>query len=159
MTNYTIATQPAFSILGIGTELKSHYTDFAGMAAEKSAFWNAVQADGRLEELQAIAADNKLFFVNEAYQNKMMYYVAVRSDKDFASADRRIEFPAGEYVLVDGTGADAYSAAEGVIGAAFGGVLGQLSDVAYVGGPNAAAVEAQTDGTYAAKMYIPVVRN
>jgi predicted transcriptional regulator YdeE len=129
------------------------------MAAEKSAFWNAVQADGRLEKLQAIAADNKLFFVNEAYQNKMMYYVAVRSDKDLASADRRIEFPAGEYVLVDGTGADVYSAAEDVIGAAFGGVLGQLSDVAYVGGPNAAVVEARTDGKYAAKMYIPVVRN
>lgn len=29
MANYTIEEKDSFTVLGIGTELKSHYTDFA----------------------------------------------------------------------------------------------------------------------------------
>lgn len=39
MKNYTIEEKDSFIVLGIGTELKSHYTDFAGINKEKVDFW------------------------------------------------------------------------------------------------------------------------
>ena len=40
MTNYSLETKENFTVLGIGTELKSDYTDYAGINNEKTAFWN-----------------------------------------------------------------------------------------------------------------------
>lgn len=159
MTNYQLEEKPAFAVLGFGTELKSDYTDFAGIAAEKDAFWQAITADGRLDQLKKIASDDDLFIVNEAIDNKMMHYAAVRTNETLPDADRLIEFPAGEYVVVPGTASSEKELADAVTGAAFGEVLGSLTDVAYVGGPNAAVITDETDGVVTGEMLIPVVRN
>ena len=38
MTNYTLEEKDSFIVLGIGTELQSDYTDYAGINKEKADF-------------------------------------------------------------------------------------------------------------------------
>lgn len=80
MADYTLEEKDSFIVVGLGTELKSHYTYFAGINKEKSDFWEAVSQDGRLDTLKAIAANGYIFAVNEAVNNKMMYYAGVMTE-------------------------------------------------------------------------------
>ena len=43
MADYTLEEKDSFTVLGFGTELKSDYTDFAGLNKEKSDFWQSRQ--------------------------------------------------------------------------------------------------------------------
>ncbi|MDF2871130.1 MAG: transcriptional regulator [Anaerocolumna sp.] len=77
MADYILKEKDSFTVIGLGTELKSHYTDFAGLNKEKSDFWQAVSQDGRLDSLKAMASNDYIFAVNEAVDNKMMFYAGV----------------------------------------------------------------------------------
>ncbi|MFY3790293.1 GyrI-like domain-containing protein [Ureibacillus sp. MALMAid1270] len=159
MTNYTIEEKESFNVLGFGTDLKSHYTDFAGIMKEKSDFWNAVQEDGRLDKLKSLATNDYVFIVNEAVNNKMMHYAGVLTEKTLPEATRVIEFPKGEYIVIKGEGRTAEELANTLTGMAFGQVLPEVSEVSYVGGPNAAVIMGERDGVMFGEMWIPVVRN
>lgn len=95
MADYTLEEKDSFIVLGIGTELKSHYSDFAGINKEKAEFWSAVEQDGRLDTLKAIATNDYIFAVNEAVNNKMMYYAGVMTEESLPEASRIIQFPKG----------------------------------------------------------------
>ncbi|CAM5223118.1 hypothetical protein UACE39S_04800 [Ureibacillus acetophenoni] len=159
MTNFTIEDKDSFNVLGFGTDLKSHYTDFAGIMKEKSDFWNAVQEDGRLDKLKSLATNDYVFIVNEAVNNKMMHYAGVLTDKTLPEAIRVIEFPKGEYIVIKGEGRTAEELANTLTGMAFAQVLPEVSEVSYVGGPNAAVIMGERDGVMFGEMWIPVVRN
>ena len=60
MKNYTIEEKDSFIVLGIGTEIKSEYTDFVGIK-KKEDFWSAVKEDGRLDTLKALATNDYIF--------------------------------------------------------------------------------------------------
>ncbi|MDQ0157811.1 effector binding domain-containing protein [Robertmurraya andreesenii] len=80
MANYTLEEKDSFTVLGLGTELKSDYTDYAGITKEKSDFWQAVKQDGRLDTLKSLATNDYIFAVNEAVNNKMMHYAGVMTE-------------------------------------------------------------------------------
>lgn len=159
MTNYTIEEKESFIVLGIGTEIKSHYTDFVGVNEEKSAFWKKVNEDGTLDTLKSIATNDYLFVVNEAINNKMMHYVGVITDTELPEATRMIQFPKGEYLVVKGEAATAEELSNTLTAITFGQVLAEVKDFSYVGGPNASVEMGQKDGVYFGEMWIPVVRN
>ena len=102
MADYILEQKDSFHVLGIGTELKSHYTDYAGITKEKAEFWQAVTKEGKLDTLKAIASNDYIFIVNEAVNNKMMHYVGVMTEESLPEADRVIQFPKGEYLIVKG---------------------------------------------------------
>ena len=52
MADYTLEEKESFIVIGLGTELKSDYTDFAGLNKEKSDFWQAISEDGTLDTLK-----------------------------------------------------------------------------------------------------------
>ncbi|MCV4231323.1 GyrI-like domain-containing protein [Virgibacillus sp. LDC1] len=158
MTNYTLEEKDSFIVLGIGTELQSDYTDYAGISKEKADFWEAVQQDGRLDTLKAIAANDYIFAVNEAVNNKMMYYAGVVTEESVPEATRVIQFPKGEYLVVKGEGKTADELSNKLAGIAFGQVLPEAKNFAYVGGPNAAVEMGQRNGLAFGEMWIPVVR-
>lgn len=158
MANYTIEEKDSFTVLGIGTELQSHYTDFAGINKEKADFWSAVEQDGRLDTLKAIAANNYIFAVNEAVNNKMMYYAGVMTEASLPEASRIIQFPKGEYLVVKGEAKTSEELSNTLAGIAFGQVLPEAKDFAYVGGPNATVEMGQRNGNVVGEMWIPVVR-
>jgi len=158
MANYTIEEKDSFTVLGFGTELKSHYTDFVGINKEKADFWNEVKEDGRLDELKAVASNDYIFVVNEAVNNKMMHYAGVMTEKTLPEATRVIQFPKGEYVVVKGEAQTDLELSNTLTGMAFGQALPEATDYAYVGGPNTAVIMGERNGLLYGEMWIPVVR-
>ncbi|WP_102273397.1 GyrI-like domain-containing protein [Cytobacillus massiliigabonensis] len=158
MTNYTLEEKESFTVLGIGTELTSDYTDYAGINKEKADFWQAVKEDGRLEKLKSIATNDYIFVVNEAVNNKMMHYAGVMTEESLPEASRVIQFPKGEYIVVKGEAKTSEELSNILTGMAFGQVLPEAKNVAYVGGPNAAVEMGQKNGLVFGEMWIPVVR-
>ncbi|MBU8878906.1 GyrI-like domain-containing protein [Bacillus sp. FJAT-29790] len=139
-------TKEGFTVLGIGTELKSDYTDFAGIIKEKADFWRAVKQDGRLDTLKAIATNGYIFAVNEAVNNKMMHYAGVMTEASVPEESRVIQFPKGEYLVIKGEGKTADELSNMLTGIAFGQVLPEAKNFAYVGGPNATVEMGQRNG-------------
>ena len=158
MADYTLEEKDSFTVLGIGTELKSDYTDFAGINKEKADFWQAVKQDGRLDTLKAIATNDYIFAVNEAVNNKMMHYAGVMTEASVPEATRVIQFPKGEYLVVKGEAKTADELSNMLTGIAFGQVLPEAKNFAYVGGPNATVEMGQRNGLVFGEMWIPVVR-
>ncbi|WP_010096129.1 GyrI-like domain-containing protein [Ornithinibacillus scapharcae] len=158
MANYKLEEKESFTVLGIGTELKSDYTDYMGINKEKADFWQAVQEDGSLDKLKAIASNDYIFVVNEAVNNKMMHYAGVMTEETLPEATRLIQFPEGEYIIVEGEASTDEELSNKLTGMAFGEALPEADYVAYVGGPNTAVVMGQRDGLVYGEMWIPVVR-
>jgi predicted transcriptional regulator YdeE len=158
MAVYTLEEKDGFTVLGIGTELKSDYTDFAGITKEKEEFWKAVKHDGRLDTLKSVATNDCIFAVNEAVNNKMMHYAGVLTDKTVPEASRVIQFPKGEYLVVKGEAKTAEELGNTLTGIAFGQALMEATNVEYVGGPNATVEMGQRNGLVFGEMWIPVVR-
>ena len=158
MANYTLEEKDSFTVLGIGTELKSDYTDYAGITKEKADFWRAVQQDGRLDKLKSIATNDYIFAVNEAVNNKMMHYAGVMTEVSLPEASRVIQFPKGEYLVVKGEAETSEALSNMLTGIAFGQVLPEAKDFAYVGGPNTSVEVGQRNGIVFGEMWIPVVR-
>ncbi len=158
MVNFAIQEKDSFIVLGVGTELKSSYTDYAGINQEKQSFWRAVEQDGTLDTLKAVAANEYLFAVNEAVNNKMMYYAGVMTDVPLEVEHRVIQFPKGEYLVVKGEARTADELSNKLTGFAFGQVLPEAKDFAYVGGPNTTVEMGQRDGAVFGELWIPVVK-
>ena len=159
MENYTLEEKSSFTVLGIGTELKSDYTDFAGINKEKSDFWQAIKQDGRLGTLKTLATNDYIFAVNEAVNNKMMHYAGVMTKATLLEEESRvIQFPKGEYLVVKGEANSAEELSNMLTGIAFGQALPQEKNFAYVGGPNASVEMGQRNGLVFGEMWIPVVK-
>lgn len=158
MANYTLEEKEGFTVIGLGTELKSDYTDYAGIHKEKADFWEAVNEDGRLATLKGLASNDYIFAVNEAVNNKMMHYAGVMTEEKAPEDARIIQFPKGEYIVVKGEGKSADDLNNKLAGVAFGQVLPEATNVAYVGGPNASVELEKRDGVIYGEMWIPVVR-
>jgi predicted transcriptional regulator YdeE len=159
MADYILEEKDGFTVIGLGTELKSHYTDFSGLSKEKADFWQEVSQDGRLETLKSMAKNGYIFAVNEAVNNKMMHYAGVLAEASAAPEEARvIQFPKGEYLVVKGEGETAEELNNKVSAIAFGEVLPEAKDIAYVGGPNTTVEMGQKNGLVFGEMWIPVVR-
>lgn len=157
MADYILEEKESFVVVGFGTELKSNYTDFVGLNKEKSDFWQAVSQDGRLGTLKAMAANDYVFAVNEAVNNKMMHYAGVMTDEAAPKEARVIQFPKGTYLIVKGEGKTADELHNMLAGIAFGQVLPEIKNYAYVGGPNTTVEMGQRNGLAFGEMWIPVV--
>jgi predicted transcriptional regulator YdeE len=160
MANYTLVQKDSFTVIGLGTELKSHYTDYAGINKEKSDFWQAASQDGTLDALKTIAANSYVFAVNEAVNNKLMHYAGViaKPSAPIPQAARVIQFPKGEYLVVKGEGQTSNELENKLTGIAFGQVLPEAKNFAYVGGPNTMVEMDVQNGFISGEMWIPVVR-
>jgi len=157
MTEYTIVEKDSFIIIGIGTELKSNYTDLAGLNKEKSDFWQAIRKDGRLTTLKALATNDYIFAVNEAVNNKMMHYAGVMTESSAPEGARVIQFPKGEYLVVKGDASTAGELNNKLSALAFGQVLAEATNFAYVGGPNTMVEMGVHKELVYGEMWIPII--
>lgn len=157
MAKYKIEEKPEFAVTGIGVELKSSNTDFVGLAAEKQAFEQKVISDGTIDTLKQAAENHYFFTVNEPYDGKMMYYVGVQTSQDIPNTTRIIPFPKGTYLVVSDSSESPEELRNDLTNTAFGHVLREVEDYAYVGGPNAVVEMGVADGKYIGEIWIPVV--
>ncbi|AIQ52863.1 GyrI-like domain-containing protein [Paenibacillus sp. FSL R7-0331] len=158
MSDYNFEQKESFIVIGLGTELKSDYTDYAGIIKEKTDFWQQAGQDGRLAHLKSIASNDYIFAVNEAVNNKMMHYAGVMSDQTAPEEARVIQFPAGEYLVVKGEDQTADALNNKLTGIAFGQALPESTEFAYVGGPNTTVEMGNRNGLVYGEMWIPVVK-
>lgn len=158
MAAHTLEEKDSFIVVGVGTELKSAYTDYAGMNKEKEAFWRAVEQNGRLDVLKAIAANDYTFAVNELVNGKRKYYAGVMTEASVPEEHSVVQFPKGQYLVIKGEGKTADELSSILTDIAFGQVLPEADSFAYVGGPNATVEMGQRDGIVYGEMWIPVVR-
>ncbi|AYM01636.1 GyrI-like domain-containing protein [Levilactobacillus yiduensis] len=154
MANYTIETKPAFTVLGIDTVLTG---DFPTMGQQKTDFWQKINADHALDNLAGI--NDYPFAVNEAINGEFHYYAGrqVATDATAATGQRLIEFPAGKYLVITGSATDQMGLYNSLEGPAFGEILPQLTDYAYVGGPNTSYVTGSDDQGIHGEMLVPLV--
>ncbi|MGP4080811.1 GyrI-like domain-containing protein [Pseudalkalibacillus sp. R45] len=158
MANFNLEEKDSFTVVGLGTEIKSDYTDFGGVNKEKADFWQAVSQDGRFDHLKSIAKNDYIFAVNEAVNNKMMHYAGVMTEASPPEEARVIQFPKGEYLVVKGEGKTPDELNVTLTGIAFGEVLPEVEGFSYVGGPNATVEMGERNGLVFGEMWIPVVR-
>ncbi len=90
-----------------------------GIAQEKADFWEKITTDGTLDKLKALADNEFVSAVNEAYDNKMMYYVGVLTNETLPDATRVIQFPKGTYVIVKAEAATSEELKDTLTGLAF----------------------------------------
>lgn len=158
MAQYDFEDKKAFTVVGIGVELKSDYTDQEGLDREKEVFFNQALTDGTLDKLKEVAKNDYIFAVNEVVDDKMMHYIGVEGDQAIPEAERLIEFPEGKYIAIPGEATSEYDLANELTNIAFGEVLYEETEYAYVGGPNAAVIMGETDGIFVGEMWLPVVQ-
>lgn len=149
MAKYRIEEKPDFTVTGIGVELKSSNTDFVGLAAEKQAFEQKVIGNGTIDALKQAAENHYFFTVNEPYNGKMMYYVGVQTVR--CPNTTIIPFPKGTYLVVIALAESPEELRNDLTNTAFGHVLREVEDYAYVGGPNAVVEMGVTNGKYMEK--------
>lgn len=128
------------------------------LCKRKTEFWDKLKADGRFNKLKTAAKDDREWSVNEVYQGKPWNYFAVEAGKSVADATRFIEFPESEYIVVAGNG-DKETLFDQLTYRAFGEVLPQITDYAYIGGPNATYRKDSGDGSFYGEFWVPVVKN
>lgn len=154
MTTYTIEEKPAFTVLGIGMVLTGGFSE---MGQQKADFWQKINADHALDDLAGIT--NYPYAVNEAVNGEFHYYAGKQVDPSttVATGQRLIAFPAGKYLVIQGTASDQMGLYNALEGPAFGEILPQLKDYAYVGGPNTSCMTGQdADGVHG-EMLVPLV--
>ncbi|NLR10005.1 MULTISPECIES: effector binding domain-containing protein [Lactobacillaceae] len=154
MADYTIETKAAFTILGIGTVLTGGFPE---MGQQKTDFWQKINAEHALDKLTGL--NDYPFAVNEAINGEFHYYAGreVVADTEAAAGQRLIEFPAGKYLVIKGTAADQMGLYNALEGPAFGEILPQLTDYAYVGGPNTSYMTGTTADGVIGEMLVPLV--
>lgn len=146
MAKFDYEDKQAFTVVGIGVELKSDYMDQAGINKEKKDFFSRAITDGTVDKLRRIAKNDFLFVVNEAVDDKMMHYVGVESDETLAEATRNIQFPAGKYIAIPAEAESAYELADKLTRLAFEDVLMEEQKYAYVGGPECSSYYGRSRG-------------
>ncbi|MCT8398114.1 transcriptional regulator [Weissella cibaria] len=154
---YTIKNMEVFTVLGIGTQLIAEQNEnfYAEIARQKGA--HVSNSQNALARLTKNANSDETYYVNEAVNGEMWYYVGVASDDAAASDVREIVFPAGKYLVISDQ-ADSRAALSGQLeGQAFGQVLPNLDDFAYVGGPNAVVIKNNQSNQITGEIIIPVV--
>ncbi|MCB5951997.1 GyrI-like domain-containing protein [Enterococcus sp. BWT-B8] len=156
MSSYQLVDKEAFTVAGIGTELISEYTDFEGLNREKHAFLEKVMHDGTLKKLRQVATNMDIYIVNEAVNNKKMFYIGVLANTVMDEA-RMIQFPKSKYLVSKDKANDILTLNDSLTNLAFGHILPKANDFAYVGGPNGIVITEETKQDICGELLIPVV--
>jgi len=157
MADYTLEHKKSFTLTAYGFSIRSNFQDMQAVQKEKLEFWGKLKADGRFHQLKDAAKDDREWSVNEVYQGKPWNYFAVEAGKSVPDATRIIEFPESEYIVVAGHG-DKEALFDQLTYRAFGEILTQVTDYAYIGGPNATFRQDNGDGTFYGEFWVPVVK-
>lgn len=102
------------------------------------------------------ATTSDIFVVNEAVNNKKMFYIGVLSSA-IIEETRMIQFPKSKYLVSNDNATDILTLNDSLTNLAFGQLLPNAKDFAYVGGPNGIVITEETDQNLFGELLIPVV--
>jgi len=152
MSNYSIQTiSENYKMTAFGVLLED-YNDWAGNAAKTAAKKTEITENGKLAELLALA-DGQEHQINYVIDGKAWRGFGVMGAYDVEGAVV-LDFLAGDYLVVPGTGTDKDRLADEITGKVFGGLLQEITDYKYVGPGNSTFVKAAEDGTFYGEMWL-----
>jgi hypothetical protein len=150
MSNYSIQTvSENYKMTAFGVLLED-YNDWSGNAAKTAAKKAEITENGKLAELLALA-DGQEHQINYVIDGKAWRGFGVMGAYDVEGAVV-LDFLAGDYLVVPGTGVDKDRLADEITGKVFGGLLQEITDYQYVGPGNSTFVKAVEDGTFYGEM-------
>lgn len=154
MSNYSIQTiSENYKMTAFGVTLED-FNDWAGNAAKTAAKKAEITENGRLAELLALA-DGQEYQINYNLSGKSWRGFGVMGEFD-AEGAVVLDFLAGDYLVVPGTGADKDRLTDEITGKVFGGMLQQITDYKYVGPGNSTFVKAAENGKFYGEMWLRV---
>ncbi|REE81032.1 hypothetical protein A8990_12078 [Paenibacillus taihuensis] len=154
MSNYAIKTiSENYKMTAFGVTFED-YNDWAGNAAKTAAKKAEITENGKLAELLALA-DGQEYQINYNIDRKPWRGFGVMGEFDVEGAVV-LDFLAGEYLVVPGTGADKDRLADEITGKVFGGLLQEVTGYNYVGPGNATFVKADENGEFYGEMTLRV---
>ncbi|GMK39711.1 hypothetical protein PCCS19_27660 [Paenibacillus sp. CCS19] len=154
MTNYSIKTiSDNYKMTAFGVPFED-FNDWAGNAAKTAARKAEITENGKLAELLALA-DGQEYQINYVIGGKAWRGFGVMGEFEVEDAVV-LDFLAGDYLVVPGTGADKDRLADEITGKVFGGMLQEITDYKYVGPGNATFVEAAENGDFYGEMCLRV---
>ncbi|SDX92937.1 hypothetical protein [Paenibacillus sp. CF384] len=154
MTNHSIQTiSENYKMTAFGVTLED-YNDWAGNAAKTAAKKAEITENGKLAELLALA-DGQEYQINFAIDRKAWRGFGVMGEFEVEGAIV-LEFLAGDYLVVPGTGADKDRLADEITGKVFSGMLEEITDYKYVGPGNSTFVKADENGKFYGEMWLRV---
>jgi hypothetical protein len=152
MSAYSIKTiSENYKMTGYGVLLED-YNDWAGNAAKTAAKKAEITENGKLAELLALA-DGQEYQINYVIDGKAWRGFGVMGEHEVEGAVV-LDFLAGDYLVVPGTGADKDRLADEITGKVFGGLLQEITDYKYVGPGNSTFVKAAEDGEFYGEMWL-----
>ncbi|WP_308636515.1 hypothetical protein [Paenibacillus silvisoli] len=154
MSNYSIQTiSENYKMTAFGVAFED-FNDWAGNAAKTAAKKAEITENGKLAELLALA-DGQEYQINYNLDRKAWRGFGVMGEFDVEGAVV-LDFLAGDYLVVPGTGADKERLADEITGSVFGGMLQEITDYKYVGPGNATFVKADENGAFCGEMWLRV---
>ncbi|SFJ34386.1 hypothetical protein SAMN02799624_04168 [Paenibacillus sp. UNC496MF] len=152
MTNHAIKTiEENYKMTAFGVTFED-FNDWAGNAAKTAAKKAEITENGKLAELLALA-DGQEYQINYVLGGKGWRGFGVMGEFD-AEGAVVLDFLAGDYIVVPGTGADKDRLADEITGKVFGGLLQEITDYKYVGPGNFTFVKAAENGDYYGEMWL-----
>ncbi|MCL2677039.1 MAG: hypothetical protein FWF42_00775 [Streptococcaceae bacterium] len=153
MTDYRIENvKENFQMTSLGVIL-GDFNDWEGNGKKIAARKAEITSNGALTELTSKADDTQDYVVNYVFDGKPYRGFAVMGNVDMPDTDK-LDFLAGDYIVLTMTGNDKDTLADQLTGKAFGGALQEITDYKYVGPGNSTFVKEQADGTFLAEMWL-----
>lgn len=154
MSNYSIKTiSENYKMTAFGVSLED-YNDWAGNAAKTAAKKAEITENGKLAELLALA-DGQEYQINYVIDGKAWRGFGAMGEFDVEGAVV-LNFLAGDYLVVPGTGAVKDRLADEITGKVFSGMLQEIIDYKYVGPGNSTFVKAAENGEFYGEMWLRV---
>jgi hypothetical protein len=154
MTNYSIKTiSENYKMTAFGVSLED-YNDWAGNAAKTVAKQAQITENGKLAELLALA-DGQEYQINYVMDGKGWRGFGVMGEFDVEGVVV-LDFLAGDYLVVPGTGADKDRLSDEITGKVFGGLIQEITEYKYVGPGNSTFVKANETGEFYGEMWLRV---
>ncbi|MET3196199.1 hypothetical protein [Bacillus sp. OAE603] len=154
MSKYSIKTiSENYKMTAFGVSLED-YNDWAGNAAKTAAKKAEITENGKLAELLAIA-DGQEYQINYVIDHKAWRGFGVMGEFNVEGAVV-LDFLAGDYLVVPGTGTNKDRLADEITGKVFSGMLQEITDYKYVGPGNSTFVKIGENGEFYGEMWLRV---
>ncbi|MZQ83287.1 hypothetical protein GQF01_14320 [Paenibacillus sp. 5J-6] len=152
MTNYSIKTiSENYKMTAFGVSFDD-YNDWGGNAAKTAEKKAEITENGKLAELLALA-DEQEYQINYILDGKPWRGFGVMGEFN-VEGTVVLDFLAGDYIVVPGTGADQNRLADEITGKVFGGLMQEITDYKYVGPGNSTFVKANESGECYGEMWL-----
>ena len=159
MNHFSIERKDAFRMIGFGTRLEGsagiHSPMFSG---QKTAFFKNALDNGQMAGLRPYAESPYGYAAVILREEQPYYYAGVVSSQPAPETAEEIIFPAGDYLILSGSGGLSRLAFDRLEDQAFDKVLTEKSDYAYAATPIAEVLLNGNPADAEAQIWVPVHR-